>query len=87
MVLLLKFDLLMVSFYWLAELKNLRASESVSVLLRIAACSEHMPWVIRLYVHFSSAKGGAPFNHIDIYKSVLFFVHSVLRNWRIICKK
>ena len=88
MVLLFKFDLLMVSFYWLAEFKNLRTSESVSVLLRIAACSEHMRWVITLYVHFSSAKGGASFNHIiNIYKSVLFFVHSVLRNWRIICKK
>ena len=54
MVLLVKFDLLMVSFYWLAEFKNLRTSESVSVLLRIAACSEHMPWVITLYVQLKA---------------------------------
>ena len=54
MVLLVKFDLLMVSFYWLAEFKNLRTSASVSVLLRIAGCSEHMPWVITLYVQLKA---------------------------------
>ena len=73
MVLLLKFDLLIVSFYWLAELKNLRTSESVSVLLSIAASSEHVPWVITSYVHFSLAE--LPLI-ILIFTSVCYFFYT-----------